>query len=222
MSKVFIIGAAGKVGRRLVQHLAKRGHEAISLHREPEQGIELAALGAIPVEGNLLGIGSGQMAQLMTGSDVVVFTAGAGGAGMDLTNAIDGRGLELAVAAAIQAGVRRFILVSAFPDALRGGQVSEGFENYIAVKKRADSHLVGTDLDWVIVRPGTLLDDAGTGKIKADVAIPYGEVSRDDVAATLAELIDQPKVSRIIIELTQGEIPISEAIARLGRERCSQ
>ena len=222
MSKVFIIGAAGKVGRRLVQILARRGHEAIALHRNPEQGTELAALGAMPVEADLLKLDSGKMAQLMSGSDAVVFSAGAGGAGMDLTNAIDGRGLELAVAAAIQSGIRRFILVSVFPDALRGSQLSEGFENYIAVKKRADAHLVGTDLDWVIVRPGTLLEGTGTGKICADVAIPYGEVSRDDVAATLAELIDQPKVSRVIIELTQGDTPISDAIRRLGHERCSQ
>lgn len=222
MSKVFIIGAAGKVGRRLVKQLAGRGHEAIALHRKPEQGSELVALGAMPVKGNLLELDPGQMARLMSGSDAVIFTAGAGGAGMDLTNAIDGRGLELAVAATIQAGVRRFILVSAFPDALRGSTVSEGFENYITVKKRADAHLVGTDLDWVIVRPGTLLDDTGTGKIRADVAIPYGEVSRDDVATTLAELIDQPKVSRIIIELTQGDMPVSDAVRRLGHERCLQ
>ena len=222
MSKVFIIGAAGKVGQRLVKQLAGRGHEAIALHRKPEQGSELAALGATPIEGNLLELDSGQMAQLMSSSDVVVFTAGAGGAGMDLTNAIDGRGLELAVAAAIQSGVRRFILVSVFPDALRGSPLSEGFENYIAVKKRADAHLVGTDLDWVIVRPGTLLEDTGTGKIRADVATPYGEVSRDDVAATLAELIDQPKVSRLIIELTQGDTPVADAIRRLDRRRCSQ
>lgn len=222
MSKVFIIGAAGKVGQRLVKQLVGRGHEAIALHRNPEQGSELAALGATPVKGNLLELDPVQMARLMSGIDAVVFTAGAGGAGMDLTNAIDGRGLELAVAATIQAGVRRFILVSAFPDALRGSTVSEGFENYIAVKKRADAHLVGTDLDWVIVRPGTLLDDSGTGKIRADVAIPYGEVSRDDVATTLAELIDQPKVSRIIIELTQGDMPVSDAVRRLGHERCLQ
>lgn len=36
MSKVFIIGAAGKVGRRLVKQLVGRGHEAIALHRNPE------------------------------------------------------------------------------------------------------------------------------------------------------------------------------------------
>jgi hypothetical protein len=77
-------------------------------------------------------------------------------------------------------------------------------------------------LEWVIVRPGTLVDDIGTGKIRADVAIPYGEVSRHDVAATLAELNDQPKVSRIIIELTQGDMPVSDAVRRLGHERCLQ
>ncbi|MGF6512951.1 uncharacterized protein YbjT (DUF2867 family) [Pseudomonas sp. BT76 TE3572] len=222
MSKVFIIGAAGKVGQRLVKQLAGRGHEAIALHRKPEQGSELAALGVMPVEADLLKLDSGKMAQLMSDSDVVVFTAGAGGAGMDLTNAIDGRGLELAVDAAIQAGIRRFILVSAFPDALRGSQISEGFENYIAVKKRADARLMGADLDWVIVRTGTLLEDTGTGKIRADVTIPHGEVSRDDVAATLAELIDQPKVSRVIIELTQGDTLVSDAVRRLDRGRCSQ
>ncbi|MNR03490.1 putative sugar epimerase YhfK [compost metagenome] len=90
------------------------------------------------------------------------------------------------------------------------------------MKKRADVHLVGTDLDLVIVRLGTLLEDTGTGKIRADVAIPYGEVSRDDVAATLAELIDQPKVSRVIIEITQGDTPVSDAVRRLDRGRYSQ
>ena len=85
MSKVFIIGAAGKVGRRLVKQLVGRGHETIALHRNPEQESQLAALGATPVIGNLLELDPGQMARLMSDSDAVVFTAGAGGAGMDLT-----------------------------------------------------------------------------------------------------------------------------------------
>src|SRR3546814_18364883 len=79
----------------------------------------------------------------MAGSDVVVFSAGAGGkGGLEMTNAIDGRGLELAVAAAQKAGVQRFLLVSAFPEASRGKKVSETFENYMTVKKQADVHLV--------------------------------------------------------------------------------
>jgi uncharacterized protein YbjT (DUF2867 family) len=217
MSKVFIVGAAGKVGRRLCRQLSERGQEVAAFHRKQEQSDELKKLGARPVAGSLLELNEVGLAELMSGSDTVVFTAGAGGAGIELTNAIDGRGLELTVEAATIAGIKRFILVSVFPDALRGGETSEGFENYIAVKKRADVHLVESDLDWVIVRPGTLLEDPGTGRVRADVAIPYGEVSRDDVAATIAELIEQPTVNRIIIELTSGSVPVADAVRRLAR-----
>ena len=50
-----------------------------------------------------------------------------------------------------------------------------------------------------------------------NVAIPYGEVSRDDVAATIAELIEQPTVNRVIIELTSGSVPVADAVRRLAR-----
>jgi uncharacterized protein YbjT (DUF2867 family) len=217
MSRVFIIGAAGKVGRRLCRQLLERGHQVTALHRKPEQSDDLTRLGATPVSGSMLDLDAAELAKLMSGSDAIVFTAGAGGAGIELTNAIDGRGLELATEAAAIAGIRRFILVSVFPDALRDKETSPDFENYIAVKKRADVHLVETGLDWIILRPGTLLDNPGSGKVRADVAVPYGEVPRDDVAATIGELIEQPAVSRIIVELTSGELPVADAIRRLAR-----
>ena len=218
MTKVFIIGGAGKVGRRLTRHLSQRGHQVSSLYRNAEQSDELEALGATLVLGSLLDLKVDDLSRHMSGSDVVVFSAGAGGkGGIEMTNAIDGRGLELAVAAARKAGVPRFLLVSAFPEAFRGKEVSDTFENYMAVKKRADVHLVESDLDWVILRPGTLLDSPGTEKVRAGLAIPYGAVPRDDVAFTLVEIIERPAVSRIIIELTQGEIPVSDAIQRLER-----
>nr|WP_288466206.1 NAD(P)-binding oxidoreductase [uncultured Pseudomonas sp.] len=218
MSQVFIVGGAGKIGRRLSQQLSSNGHQALALYRNPEQTEELKSLGATPVPGSLLELDVDSLASLMTGSDVVVFSAGAGGkGGPQMTNAIDGKGLELSVAAARKAGVQRFLLVSAFPEASRGKEVSETFENYMAVKKLADVHLAESDLDWVILRPGTLLDSAGTGKVRTGLAIPYGEVSRDDVAATLLEIIMRPNVSRVIIELTQGDTPVGEAVQRLAR-----
>lgn len=218
MSQVFIVGGAGKIGRRLSQQLSSNGHRALALYRNPEQTEELKSLGATPVPGSLLELDVDSLATLMTGSDVVVFSAGAGGkGGPQMTNVIDGKGLELAVAAARKAGVQRFLLVSAFPEASRGKEVSETFENYMAVKKLADVHLAESDLDWVILRPGTLLDTAGTGKVRAGLAIPYGEVSRDDVVATLLEIIMRPNVSRVIIELTQGDTPVDEAVQRFAR-----
>lgn len=218
MSQVFIVGGAGKIGRRLSRQLSSHGHQALALYRNPEQAEQLKSLGATPVPGSLLELDVDALAALMAGSDVVVFSAGAGGkGGPQMTNAIDGQGLELAVAAARKAGIQRFLLVSAFPEASRGKVVSETFENYMAVKKRADVHLAESDLDWVILRPGTLLDTMGTGKVRTGLAIPYGEVSRDDVAATLLEIIMRPTVSRVIVELTQGNTPISESVQCLAR-----
>lgn len=49
------------------------------------------------------------------------------------------------------------------------------------------------------------------------MAIPYGDVSRDDVAATLLEIVENPSVSRIIIELTQGQTPVADSIRRFAK-----
>ncbi|MEG2804292.1 NAD(P)H-binding protein [Stenotrophomonas sp.] len=216
LTQVFIIGAAGKVGRPLARQLAARGHVALALHRHPAQAADLATLGARPVHGDLTADDAPTLAARMAGSDVVVFTAGAGGAGIAVTDAVDGAGLVLAVAAARQAGVARFLLVSAFPEAGRGKALGEGFEHYMAVKKRADVHLAASDLAWVILRPGTLNDAPGTGRITAGPAIAYGEVPREDVAATLVGLIERPALQHCIIELTGGEVRVDQALDRLG------
>ncbi|BCQ45183.1 ISPsy18, transposase [Erwinia rhapontici] len=122
------------------------------------------------------------------------------------------------MAAAQQAGVSRFLLVSAFPEAGRAKTISETFEYYMAVKKQADVHLAASDLDWVILRPGTLTDEAGTGRVNAGLAIPYGNISRDNVAAALVALVEQPQVSHKLIELTDGDTPVDPAIGRLAGE----
>ncbi len=218
MSNVFIIGGAGNIGRRLASLLVKNGHTARPLFRKSEQEQLLRQLGAAPVNGDLTALDAKSLAALMAGSDVVVFSAGAGGkGGEEMTNAIDGEGLKTAVAAAQQAGISRFLLVSAFPEAGRAKNLSTTFENYMRVKKAADVALAESDLDWVILRPGTLTDEKGQGQVRAGLAIPYGDITRDDVAATLAEIIEQPGVSRVIIELTSGDVPVQDAIKQMAR-----
>lgn len=216
MTGVFIIGGAGQIGRRLSKILSDKGHDVRALYRKSEQEVLLRQQGAVPIKGSLTELDAAALAAHMKGSEVVVFSAGAGGkGGQEMTNAVDGEGLNTAVAAALKAGVSRFLMVSVFPEALRGQAISDTFENYMRVKKLADVTLAQSDLDWVILRPGTLLDEKGTGLVRAGLAIPYGNISRDDVANTLAEIIEQPGFSRIIIELTSGESPIQEALQKL-------
>ena len=60
-------------------------------------------------------------------------------------DAIDGDGVVKSIVAARGAGVKRFILVSVFPEAGRQEGWGESFEHYIAVKKRADVELSRTE-----------------------------------------------------------------------------
>lgn len=216
MKDVFIVGGAGNIGRQLGQQLSQDGVTARALCRTAEQEASLQQQGIQTVRGDLVALDEQQLTGLMQGCGLVVFAAGAGGkGGEEMTNAVDGEGLIKSVAAAQRAGIKRFILVSAFPEAGRGRQLSDTFENYMRVKKQADVILAASALDWVIVRPGTLTDEPATGRISAGPAIAYGTIGRADVAATLAALVHQPAVSRVIIELTAGERPVTEAIDAL-------
>ncbi|MEU8894867.1 NAD(P)-binding oxidoreductase [Nocardia sp. NPDC048505] len=215
--KVFQIGAAGGVGRRLSGLLTERGDEVTGMYRKPEQAEVVRATGATPLAADLIADSVEDLAGKIAGHDAVVFSAGAHGTGVDQTTLIDGKGLEKAADAAARAGVPRFVLVSVFPEAGRDRDTSAGFEHYMRVKKTADVYLTHTDLDWVIVRPGTLVDETGTGRVTAGWAIEYGSIPRDDVAAFLAAVLHEPAVSRAIIELTTGETPVTDAAAQLTR-----
>lgn len=210
--KVFQIGAAGGVGRRLTAMLTARGHEVTGMHRGAEQATVISEAGGMPVRGDLIQDSVEQFAESMAGHDVAVFSAGAHGTGMDQTSLIDGEGLVKSAGAARLAGVGRFVLVSVFPDAGRSRETSEGFEHYMRVKKAADVHLASTDLDWLIVRPGTLRDEPGDGLVTAGLAIEYGAVRRDNVAAFIAAALEEPTLGRRILELTDGSVPVVEAV----------
>ena len=209
--RVFQVGVAGGVGRRLARLLVERGDEVSGMFRDPTQRETVSGLGATPVPGDLIKDSVDELAQRMAQHDAVVFSAGAHGTGRDNTTLIDGRGLEKAADAARLAGIKRFVLVSVIPDAGRAGERSEGFEHYMAVKKQADVYLAGTDLDWTIVRPGTLTDGRGDGLVTAGPAIAYGDICRDNLAAFIAEALHTKGSSRVIVEVTDGSTPVREA-----------
>jgi len=212
---VLVIGGAGGVGRRLTSLLTAAGDQVSGLHRHPEQSEAVEEAGGTSVVFDLVAGSTEELAALLEGHDAVVFSAGAHGTGREQTTLIDGQGLEKAVDASLQAGVRRFVLVSVFPEAGRSRETNDGFEHYMRIKKAADVYLTATDLDWVVVRPGTLTDSPGAGTVHAGWAIPYGDVHRDDVAAFLAAALHEPRLHHVIVELTDGETPVDTAVADL-------
>lgn len=217
MSDVFIVGATGGVGSRLGPLLVGAGHRVTGLHRKPEQADGLSAVGVKPCLGDIMEMTVDDLTRVTKGSDVIVFSAGAAGSGLERTSAIDGEGVVKTIQAARANGISRIYLVSAFMDAGRGRARREGFEHYMRVKREADNALVASGLDWVILRPGTLVSEDGDGRVSANLAIPYGTVARGNVAAMLAALIDTPAIRREIIELTDGDVPVRDAVRSLLR-----
>jgi hypothetical protein len=52
------------------------------------------------------------------------------------------------------------------------------------------------------------------------VAIPYGPVPRDDVAAFIAAALFHPHLNRTAVELTTGEVPVADAVKGLTPRPC--
>ncbi|CAM4326484.1 NAD(P)H-binding protein [Palleronia rufa] len=218
MARILIIGATGGVGARLIPLLAADAHEIHGLHRAPAQAKDLQRQGVTPHGGDLMEMSEDDYAALVSGMEVVVFSAGAAGSGADRTTEIDGNGPVKLIRAMEREGVTRLVLVSVFPEAGRDRAPSDGFEHYMACKKRADVAVAASGLDWVIVRPGTLQDADGDGMVRAGRAVPYGDVARGNVARLIAEVVATPALRREAIELTDGDTPVAEAVAALRRD----
>jgi uncharacterized protein YbjT (DUF2867 family) len=47
--------------------------------------------------------------------------------------------------------------------------------------------------------------------------VERGDIPRDDVAAVLAALLDEPATARLVLELTSGDTPIAEAVSQVAQ-----
>jgi nucleoside-diphosphate-sugar epimerase len=119
--KVFVAGASGVIGTRLVSQLIDRGHEVVGTHRTRERGERVAALGAEPVQLDLLDARSVRKAVLAAAPDAIVHEATALGDAVWSRNfdkafagttALRTTGTDALLAAAREAGVDRFVAQS--------------------------------------------------------------------------------------------------------------
>jgi len=132
--RVFVAGASGALGSRLVPQLIAAGHEVIGTHHSPASAPSLEALGAEPVRLDLLDARAVRTAVLDSRPDAIVHQATAlanvrFGRSLDKTFAATNRlrteGTNALLAAARTAGVRRFVAQSFAPYlyARQGGPV---------------------------------------------------------------------------------------------------
>ncbi|MGW1704610.1 SDR family oxidoreductase [Streptomyces sp. NPDC002206] len=211
--RIVIAGGHGQIALRLERLLAARGDETAGIIRNPEQSEDLRAAGAEPVVLDLESATVEQTTEVLRGADAAVFAAGAGpDSGTERKDTVDRGAAVLFADAAERAGVRRYIVVSAMgADPDHPGD--EVFDAYLRAKGAADMYVRSrTALDWTILRPGMLTNDAGTGQVQMSVSTGRGPVPRDDVAAALLELLDTPATAGLTLELISGGVPLTVAV----------
>ena len=126
--RVLVIGASGAIGVRLVPRLRERGHEVIGTARSPGKAGQLRALGAEPVALDLLDARAARQVVLDARPEAIIHQATAladarFSRNLDRTLAqtirLRAEGTDTLLAAAREAGVRRFVAQSFAPLSLR-------------------------------------------------------------------------------------------------------
>jgi uncharacterized protein YbjT (DUF2867 family) len=211
---VLVAGGHGKIALRLLRLLAADGHRARGLIRKPGQAADLETVGAVAVLGDLEVDAS--LAEYLQGADVVVFAAGAGpGSGPERKRTVDLGGAVKLADAAMAVGVRRYVMISSI-GADRPQAASGSMRPYLEAKAEADQYVMASGLEYTIVRPGSLSDDPGTGRVRLSRELGgRGEVPRDDVAAVIAQVLDAPNTIGATFEVFSGDHMVAEAVRSL-------
>src|SRR5215217_714293 len=132
--RVFVAGASGALGSRLVPQLIHAGHEVVGTHHSPANAELLRTLGAKPVMLDLLDAGAVRKAVHESAPEAIVHQATAlanatWGRNFDKvfarTNQLRTKGTDALLAAAREADVRRFVAQSfaSYRYAREGGPV---------------------------------------------------------------------------------------------------
>lgn len=210
--KVFVIGAHGQIGKLLVAQLLDRGDEVVAGIRDAKQRDFFEDQGAATQLFDLTEQPD-EMAKVLAGVDAVVFSAGSGGkTGDDQTLLIDLDGAVKSMEATQKAGIKRFVIVSAMnaEDRTRWTAI----QPYYVAKHYADLYLKDeTSLDYTIIKPGVLTNDAGKGGLILDQT--KGKIAREDVAETIVSALHNDNTIKKEFAISEGKTPINEAVKQV-------
>jgi len=210
--KIAIAGGHGKIALLLTRRLETSGEEVVSLIRNPAHADDVEAAGGEPLVLDLEDAGVDEITAALAGVEAIVFAAGAGpGSGNARKETVDFGAAAKLVDAGVRLGIARYVMVSSMgADPEHEGE--ETFDIYLRAKGRADQALIESGLDYIVVRPGMLTDEQGTGRVRLGPAVPRGEIPRDDVAEVLFASLRRAAPSNLVFAVVSGDTPIPEAV----------
>jgi uncharacterized protein YbjT (DUF2867 family) len=200
-STIFLAGASRGVGQAIAQRLTQQQTPVVALLRSTEAQSNLEAMGVTVRLGNAMDGDSLQ--QAMGDANIATVISTIGGKPMDGERS-DFMGNRNLIDAAVQAGVRRFILVTSLGT---GNSVSaipasalEVLGAVLKEKAQAEQHLIASGLTYTIIRPGGLKSEPATGNavLTADPTIG-GSIHRADVADLVMQCLGSDRAHNQIL-----------------------
>ncbi|MBU2973046.1 SDR family oxidoreductase [Zobellia sp. B3R18] len=205
MENVLVAGANGTTGKKIVTLLNQSQYfTPIAMVRKESQKEQFEKENITTVMGDL----EEDISHTVKNIDKVIFAAGSGG---KKVKEVDQEGAKKMVDAAKSGNLKKFVMLSSM-GADNPEQASD-LQEYLKAKHNADVYLKDSNLTYAIVRPGSLTNDKGTGKIKAASSLEKsGSISRADVAQTLVRALHDDAVKNTTFEILEGDTLIGEAI----------
>lgn len=191
-----VLGAGGQLGREVVRALVAHNHTVRAVMRQaPNPPLDSSVEIFRVVDAH----NKEEVRIAFTGRDAIV---NAIGAGTLRHNHVESSTTVIAVAAAQEAGVKRYIAMSAGMVALDWPLFKYVlrpliFKNILAEHLRVEEIVKATPLDWTIVRPPKLTNGAPQGFVATLEPQPtLFSAARADVAEFIADEVDKNQYLR--------------------------
>ncbi|MBC7747133.1 MAG: SDR family oxidoreductase [Methylotenera sp.] len=210
MENILVVGANGTTGKKIVAILNESNNfHPIAMVRKEEQQAYFKAQNIETVLGDLEGDISSVFNRPI---DKVVFAAGSAGKNV---LGVDQEGAKKLIDASKKANIKKFVMLSSM-GADKPEEATQ-LQEYLKAKHNADEYLKTSGLDFSIVRPGSLTNEAALNTIELEGKLnKRGEISREDVAQTLVQTLDDTVASNATFEIIKGETLIGKALEKVS------
>mgnify|MGYP005986237495 FL=1 len=205
MENILVAGANGTTGKKIVNLLETSQYfNPIAMVRKEEQKKQFEDKNIKTVLADL----EKDVSFTTKNIDKVIFAAGSGG---KKVVEVDQEGAKRLIDAAIKENVSKFVMLSSM--GADNPEQAEDLQEYLKAKHNADVYLKESNLTYSIVRPGSLTDNKGKGKIELSKKLnKSGEISREDVAQTLVRSLHDTAAINKTFEIIEGETLIGQAV----------
>jgi len=215
---VFVAGATGNTGKRIVTQLLSKGFNVRAGVRDvdsaknnfPPNDTKLQFVKADVTEG------AAKLSEAIGNAEAVICATGFRPS-LDFLAPwkVDNFGTVNLVDACRSIGVNRFILISSI--LVNGAAIGQllnpayivlnVFGLTLVAKLQAEQYIRKSGIDFTIVRPGGLRNDPPSGNIvmQAEDTLFEGSISRDQVAEVAVEALVYPEASYKVVEIVSRE-----------------